>query len=104
MGILLKEAGLLSMPPGGGPPRLDMDIIPLFETIEDLSRGAEVMAAAFALPAYAALLASRGRVQEVMLGYSDSCKDGGYLMSSECAPPLFLPTPCTPCFSGSRFT
>ena len=40
------------------------------------------MERAFALPLYAAWLASRGAVQEVMLGYSDSCKDGGYLASN----------------------
>jgi phosphoenolpyruvate carboxylase len=54
----------------------------VFETIEDLHAGASVMERAFALPLYAAWLESRGRMQEVMLGYSDSCKDGGYLASN----------------------
>ena len=82
--LLLKEAGLLI--PGqeakGGPgPRLSMNIIPLFETIDDLRRSAPVMASLFALPAYRALVAARGDEQEVMLGYSDSNKDGGFLTS-----------------------
>ena len=75
--ILLKEAGLLR-------PRqavLDLDIVPLFETIEDLRNCGAVMDQLLALPQYAGLLESRGRVQEVMLGYSDSNKDGGFLTS-----------------------
>jgi phosphoenolpyruvate carboxylase len=75
--ILLKEAGLLR-------PRedvLDLDIVPLFETIEDLRNCGAVMDQLLGLPQYARLLESRGRVQEVMLGYSDSNKDGGFLTS-----------------------
>jgi len=85
VGVLLKEAGLVTAArpgPGGAPARLAMNIIPLFETIEDLHAGAGVMHRAFNLPLYAGWLASRGREQEVMLGYSDSCKDGGYLASA----------------------
>ncbi len=70
--ILLKEVGLLQGE------RLAVNIIPLFETIDDLARGASIMARAFALPRYRAWLDSRGGWQEVMLGYSDSNKDGGY--------------------------
>jgi phosphoenolpyruvate carboxylase len=55
--------------------------VPLFETIADLRNCPAVMDALLALPAYQALLDSRGRCQEVMLGYSDSNKDGGYLTS-----------------------
>jgi phosphoenolpyruvate carboxylase len=76
--VLLKEAGLLRPREG----RLDVDIVPLFETIGDLQRSGLVMQALFDLPAYRRLLASRGEVQEVMLGYSDSNKDGGYLTST----------------------
>ena len=76
--LLLKEAGLL-LP--GNTPRLGMDIIPLFETIDDLRRSAGIMEALLDLPAYRALLASRHDGQEVMLGYSDSNKDGGFLTS-----------------------
>ena len=75
--VLLKEAGLLR--PGDG--KLDLDIVPLFETIEDLRHCGEVMDELLGLREYARLLQSRGRVQEVMLGYSDSNKDGGFLTS-----------------------
>jgi phosphoenolpyruvate carboxylase len=75
--VLLKEAGLLQ--PGDG--KLDLDIVPLFETIEDLRHCGEVMDELLGLRDYARLLQSRGRVQEVMLGYSDSNKDGGFLTS-----------------------
>ncbi|MBI2736915.1 MAG: phosphoenolpyruvate carboxylase [Rhodospirillales bacterium] len=76
--VLLKEVGLLRPHDC----RLDVDIVPLFETIGDLQRCGPIMEALFALPAYRRLLASRGNVQEVMLGYSDSNKDGGYLTST----------------------
>lgn len=76
--VLLKEVGLLRPREG----RLDVDIVPLFETIGDLQHCGPIMEALFALPAYRRLLASRGNVQEVMLGYSDSNKDGGYLTST----------------------
>jgi phosphoenolpyruvate carboxylase len=75
--VLLKEAGLLRPRPGA----LDLDIVPLFETIEDLRNCSTVMDELLGLPEYARLLESRGRVQEVMLGYSDSNKDGGFLTS-----------------------
>lgn len=58
------------------------DIVPLFETIDDLERSAALMAAAYADPAYAVWLGKRGRFQEIMLGYSDSNKDGGYWMAN----------------------
>ncbi len=77
LAALLKEVGLLRP----GEQRLEVDIVPLFETIADLRRCPEVMERLFSLPAYRRLLASRGDVQEVMLGYSDSNKDGGYLTS-----------------------
>jgi phosphoenolpyruvate carboxylase len=75
--LLLKEVGLLQPREG----RLDVNIVPLFETIEDLRNCGAVMDALLAIPAYARLLQSRGGVQEVMLGYSDSNKDGGFLTS-----------------------
>jgi len=75
--VLLKEAGLLRPREGA----LDLDIVPLFETIEDLRHCGEVMDHLLGLPEYARLLDHRGRVQEVMLGYSDSNKDGGFLTS-----------------------
>jgi phosphoenolpyruvate carboxylase len=75
--LLAKEAGLMQPREG----RLGLNIVPLFETIEDLRNSGEVMDRLFRLPAYARLLESRGRTQEVMLGYSDSNKDGGFLTS-----------------------
>jgi phosphoenolpyruvate carboxylase len=75
--LLLREAGLF-LPAGG---ELRLDIIPLFETIADLRRAAAAMDELMSIEVYARMLASRGRVQEVMLGYSDSNKDGGYLTS-----------------------
>jgi phosphoenolpyruvate carboxylase len=75
--VLLKEAGLFRP---GAAPESDIMVVPLFETIEDLERGPDVMRAYFALPEIATLTAARGH-QEVMVGYSDSNKDGGYLTS-----------------------
>ena len=79
--LLLKEAGLLRPAVGDAPASLDVNIIPLFETIEDLQKSAQTMDALFALPGYRALIAGRGDEHEVMLGYSDSNKDGGFLTS-----------------------
>ncbi len=76
--LLLKEAGLIT---GGASPSSAMHIVPLFETIEDLRGAGATMDAAFALPLVRALVTSLGDVQEVMLGYSDSNKDGGFLTS-----------------------
>ncbi|MCC6193293.1 MAG: phosphoenolpyruvate carboxylase [Burkholderiales bacterium] len=76
VGVLLKEAGLLRGE------ALAVNIVPLFETIDDLTRCGDVMRAAFALPLYRRLVAGRGGWQEVMLGYSDSNKDGGYLTAN----------------------
>jgi phosphoenolpyruvate carboxylase len=75
--VLAKEAGLLRPREGA----LDIDIVPLFETIEDLRNCGPVMDELLGLGDYARLLDSRDRVQEVMLGYSDSNKDGGFLTS-----------------------
>ena len=75
--LLLKEAGLLRPREG----ELDVNIVPLFETIGDLRGCAPVMERLFATPEYARLLPARGLLQEVMLGYSDSNKDGGFLTS-----------------------
>ena len=77
--LMLQQAGLLE---GGGSPVLHVNIIPLFETIEDLRSCGAIMDELFALPYYRKLLASRGNTQEVMLGYSDSNKDGGYLTAN----------------------
>ena len=79
--LLLKEAGVLMPAADGRPARLGMNIIPLFETIEDLRKAGETMDRVFHIPAFRALVTSRGDEQEVMLGYSDSNKDGGFLTS-----------------------
>lgn len=59
-----------------------VDIVPLFETIDDLNRAPEIMAAAFRDATYREHLRGRGDLQEIMLGYSDSNKDGGYLAAN----------------------
>jgi phosphoenolpyruvate carboxylase len=73
--ILLKEAGLYA------PGRADVMVVPLFETIGDLEAAPAIMTDFFALPEMAALAVAAGH-QEVMVGYSDSNKDGGYLTST----------------------
>ena len=75
--ILLKEAGLWRTGEAGG---VRIMAVPLFETIADLERAPQVMADWLVLPEVAAATAARG-YQEVMVGYSDSNKDGGYLTS-----------------------
>jgi phosphoenolpyruvate carboxylase len=76
--LLLKEAGLYRP---GDPPEAPVMAVPLFETIEDLEAAPAIMADWLALPEVAALARARGH-QEVMIGYSDSNKDGGYLTST----------------------
>jgi phosphoenolpyruvate carboxylase len=62
--------------------RSRLAIVPLFETISALDRAHEVMDHLFSIPVYRSYLASRGDSQEVMLGYSDSSKDGGYVTAN----------------------
>ena len=76
VGVLLKEVGLVR---GGA---LAVNIVPLFETIDDLAGCGAIMRAAFAIPLYRGWLRGRNDWQEVMLGYSDSNKDGGYLAAN----------------------
>ncbi|WP_068157078.1 phosphoenolpyruvate carboxylase [Rhodococcus phenolicus] len=78
--VLLKEVGLVDHTDTG--PRCPVAVIPLFETIEDLHSGAEILGAALSIPEFRSLVDSAGSVQEVMLGYSDSNKDGGYLAAN----------------------
>lgn len=61
---------------------ISVDIIPLFETIEDLSNAAAVMQELYNFPMYREHLKRRGNKQTVMLGFSDGTKDGGYLMAN----------------------
>jgi phosphoenolpyruvate carboxylase len=78
--ILLKEAGLLDV--SSGDVYAPIGIVPLFETIDDLQRGASILEAVLDLPLYRAIVHARHESQEVMLGYSDSNKDGGYLAAN----------------------
>lgn len=85
--LLLKEAGLLDLSgalPGHEAREIyaPVGIVPLFETIDDLQRGAGILQAALDVPIYRALVTARGDSQEIMLGYSDSNKDGGYLAAN----------------------
>jgi phosphoenolpyruvate carboxylase len=82
--VFLKEAGLLSVVGGasGDEPYSPVGIVPLFETIDDLQRGSAILEAVLDIPLYRALVHARGEQQEVMLGYSDSNKDGGYLAAN----------------------
>lgn len=59
-----------------------LDLVPLFETIDDLHNAAGVMSVLFDNPVYAHYLQARGSRQQIMLGYSDSNKDGGYFASN----------------------
>lgn len=61
---------------------ISVDIIPLFETIEDLQHAAAVMQELYTFPLYKEHLKKRGNKQTVMLGFSDGTKDGGYLMAN----------------------
>ncbi|ALM84912.1 phosphoenolpyruvate carboxylase [Bordetella sp. N] len=78
--VLLKEAGILT---GAWPAqaRTPVIVVPLFETIGDLRRAPDIMREYYALPGIAAMVLRSGAEQDVMLGYSDSNKDGGILTS-----------------------
>jgi phosphoenolpyruvate carboxylase len=74
--LLLKEAGIIH--PSG---RSAVNIVPLFETIEDLQASSGIMERMLSQHHYRKLVDSCGGLQEVMLGYSDSNKDGGFVTS-----------------------
>jgi phosphoenolpyruvate carboxylase len=76
--LLLKEVGLCDVRAH----TLALNIVPLFETIDDLRNAPGIIDALLSLPLYRQMLASRGQLQEIMLGYSDSNKDGGFLTSA----------------------
>lgn len=78
--LLAKEKGLVRW--RDGQMESDIDVVPLFETIHDLSTCHTLMKRLFANRAYKLHLQARGRFQEMMLGYSDSSKDGGYLAAN----------------------
>ncbi|MES2263264.1 MAG: phosphoenolpyruvate carboxylase [Pseudomonadota bacterium] len=79
--VLQQETGLLRRD-ADGDSTLDLMVIPLFETIPDLQRAGAIMESVMALPLVQQLIAGQGQQQEVMLGYSDSNKDGGFLTSN----------------------
>jgi phosphoenolpyruvate carboxylase len=76
LALLLKEVGLV-----GADGRCALNLVPLFETIEDLRACVAVMDRLLAIPEYRRLVDNQGGEQEVMLGYSDSNKDGGFVTS-----------------------
>ncbi|MEL7120591.1 MAG: phosphoenolpyruvate carboxylase [Bacteroidota bacterium] len=70
--LFMREVGILNVP---------LQVVPLLETIEDLENGSDILEQFFTHPTYQALNKDREPFQEVMLGYSDSNKDGGILSS-----------------------
>jgi phosphoenolpyruvate carboxylase len=78
--LFATEAGLCDLT--AIPPVSRLDVVPLFETLDDLARAPEIMRALFEDPVYARQLAARTHRQEIMIGYSDSGKDAGVLGSS----------------------
>lgn len=82
--LLQKETGLLPVGTNdtGACAEPELMVVPLFETIPDLRCAADIMEQWLALPPVAPLIRRQGQLQEVMLGYSDSNKDGGFLTSN----------------------
>ncbi len=83
--VLQKECGLMRGTIDGSPDsdaRVDLIVVPLFETIGDLRQAATIMDAFYRLPGIVDLLVRSGAVQDIMLGYSDSNKDGGFFTSN----------------------
>ncbi|MGY6257111.1 phosphoenolpyruvate carboxylase [Paraburkholderia caledonica] len=82
--LLQKETGLLQgrLGDANDPARAALMVIPLFETIPDLRNAPHIMRDLLALPGVDSIIEHQGNEQEVMLGYSDSNKDGGFLTSN----------------------
>jgi phosphoenolpyruvate carboxylase len=78
--LLARETDLLDL--AAEPPVSRLDVVPLFETLDDLDRAPDVMRRLLDDPVYRRQLVARGNRQEVMLGYSDSAKDAGLLAAS----------------------
>ena len=78
--LLAKEAGLFA--DQAAVERCTLPIVPLFETIDDLQRAPTIMRELLAIPVVRRSVRGQGGVQEVMIGYSDSNKDGGFLTSN----------------------
>ncbi len=79
--LLMKEAGLMHRTLDDHA-RCDLIVVPLFETIGDLRRAPEIMREFYALPGVLQMMVRSGGVQDVMIGYSDSNKDGGFFTSN----------------------
>jgi phosphoenolpyruvate carboxylase len=80
--VFARHAGLFDPGSSGGAARSALEVVPLFETIDDLRACAGLMRELFALPVYLRQLATWGCRQQIMLGYSDSNKDGGFLTAN----------------------
>jgi phosphoenolpyruvate carboxylase len=80
--VNVMEVYALSRLCGFDAEHLTVDIVPLFETVNDLAAAEEVMESLYKLPVYKKHLASRGKQQTIMLGFSDGTKDGGYLQAN----------------------
>uniref|UniRef100_UPI00286B6F2D phosphoenolpyruvate carboxylase n=1 Tax=Methylibium sp. TaxID=2067992 RepID=UPI00286B6F2D len=83
--LLQKEAGLLTgvlSGTGEHQARAELIVVPLFETIADLRQAAAIMRGFYGLPGIVQMLRASGGEQDVMLGYSDSNKDGGFFTSN----------------------
>ncbi len=78
--VLAKHSGLLGQLAGSW--FCHLRVSPLFETIDDLERIGDVLGTLLAQPVYRDLVQASGGLQEIMLGYSDSCKDGGIVASA----------------------
>jgi len=78
--VLAREVGLVDL--AAEPPRSAVDVVPLFETLEDLEAAPEIMRGLFADPIWKRQIDARGGRQEVMIGYSDSAKDAGVVTSA----------------------
>lgn len=81
--LLAKESGLFGWPEGPeAAPTSHLNVVPLFETIEDLQAAPAIMQSLFENPVYRRHIEVHNNAQEIMLGYSDSNKDGGYLTAN----------------------
>lgn len=80
--LLLKECGLTQGYLGDQVFRADLLVVPLFETIGDLKNAENIMRTFYGVPGMIDLVRASGGIQEIMLGYSDSNKDGGYFTSN----------------------
>ncbi len=80
--VLQKECGLFHGTLGKPGAHAELLVVPLFETVDDLRNAPAIMRGLYALPGIADMVRDSGSLQEIMLGYSDSNKDGGYITSN----------------------